>query len=126
MYHVNVNSKGGYLFDVDAKGYHFNVDLGGKGVTPPDALLAALGSCVGVYLRKYAEGTKLDITEFNVDVSAEFSKEPPIGFRKIAVSVDLKGVKLDDRRLKAITEFIKNCPVHNTLKLDPDVELTIV
>ena len=126
MYKVSVNSKGGYTFDVDAKGYHFTVDLDGKGVTPPDTLLAALGSCVGVYIRKYADGTKLDIKDFSVDVSAEFSKTPPIGFQKIDISVDLKGAKLDDRRKKALSEFIKNCPVHNTLKANPEVYLVLI
>ena len=125
MYRVDITNAGDYSFKVKAKDYEFLVDTKGKGITPPDTLLAGLGTCVGVYLRKYAEGAKLALPEFNVSVEADMSKEPPVCFRKINVSVDLKGAKIDERRLQAILEFMKNCPVHNTLKNNPEVELKI-
>ncbi|MBU1090571.1 MAG: OsmC family protein [Candidatus Omnitrophica bacterium] len=56
MYHVDIVNTGEYAFKVKAKDYEFVMDPRGKGVTPPDALLASLGTCIGVYLRKYAEG----------------------------------------------------------------------
>ncbi|MFH1753967.1 MAG: hypothetical protein ABH875_07265 [Candidatus Omnitrophota bacterium] len=40
-------------------------------------------------------------------------------------SIDLKGSQLDDRRKKAFMEFIENCPVHNTLKANPDISFRI-
>lgn len=127
MYHVDIANDGGYEFKVKSSQYEFNVDMkGAQGVTPPDALLASLGSCMGVYIRKYIEGAKLSITDFNISVDAEFSKDPPVCFKKINVSVDLKGAKLDERRLKAMVEFIKNCPVHNTLKNNPEIEITLI
>ncbi|TRZ93761.1 OsmC family peroxiredoxin [bacterium] len=61
-----------------------------------------------------------------MDVTADLSKETPICFRNIAVSIDLKGTKLDTRRIQAMLEFIKNCPVHNTLKNNPEVEIKII
>ena len=125
MYHVDITNAGDYSFKVKSKDYEFIVDIKGKGVTPPDALLASLGTCVGVYLRKYAEGLKLTLPEFSISVDADFSKEVPICFRKINVNVDLKGMQLDDRRLKALHEFIKNCPVHKTIKNNPEVEIKI-
>ncbi|MCX5702974.1 MAG: OsmC family protein [Candidatus Omnitrophica bacterium] len=125
MYHVDIVNAGEYSFKVKSKDYEFLVDTKGKGITPPDTLLASLGACVGVYLRKYAEGVKLMLPEFSISVDADFSKEAPICFRKINVSVDLKGMQLDDRRLKAMHEFVKNCPVHNTIKNNPEVEIKI-
>lgn len=125
MYHVDITNTGDYSFKVKSKDYEFIVDIKGKGITPSDTLLASLGTCVGVYLRKYAEGAKLLLPEFSISVDAEFSKEAPIYFRKINVNVDLKGVRLDDRRLKAVQEFVKNCPVHNTIKNNPEVEIKI-
>ncbi|MDP2906238.1 MAG: OsmC family protein [Candidatus Omnitrophota bacterium] len=126
MYRVNVTNAGDYSFKVKAREYEFLADMEGKrGITPPDTLLAGLGTCVGVYLRKYAEGAKLSLPEFSVSVEAEFSKEAPVCFRKINVNVDLKGAKIDERRLPAILEFIKNCPVHNTLKNSPEVEFKL-
>jgi len=125
MYHVDIANKGDYLFNVKSKEYEFIVDIKGKGITPPDTLLASLGTCIGVYLRKYAEGVKLDIPEFIIKVDAEFSLEKPVCFKKINVSIDLKGASLDERRLKSLYEFIKNCPVHKTLESNPDVEIKI-
>ena len=125
MYRVDITNMGDYSFKVKSKDYEFLVDTKGKGVTPPDALLASLGTCVGVYVRKYAEGAKLTLPEFNISVDADFSKETPVCFRKINVNVDLKGTQLDDRRIKTLHEFIKNCPVHNTIKNNPEVEIKI-
>jgi putative redox protein len=126
MYSVNITNAGDYSFKVKARDYEFLADMKGeKGITPPDTLLAGLGTCVGVYLRKYAEGAKLALPEFSVSVEADFSKEPPVCFRKINVSVDLKGAKIDEHRLQAMLAFLKNCPVHNTLKNNPEVEFKI-
>lgn len=117
MYSVDIINTGGYSFRAKSGGYEFFIDSAkGKGVTPPAALLASLGSCIGVYMRKYAEGARLDLGGFDIKVEAEFSKEPPIRFMDINISIDLKGVKMDERRKAALIEFIKNCPVHNTLK----------
>lgn len=125
MYHVDIANTGDYAFNVKSEDYEFVVDTKGKGVTPPDVLLASIGTCIGVYLRKYAQGTKLSLPEFNIKVEADFSKDPPVCFRKINVSVDLKGVQLDERRRQAVLEFVKNCPVHNTIKNNPEVEIKI-
>lgn len=126
MYSVVINNTEGYVFAVKSRDYGFNVDIKGVlGATPPDVLLASLGTCIGVYLRKYSEGSKLALKEFSISVGADFSKDPPVCFRKINVYVDLKGIKLDERRIKAMLEFIKNCPVHNTLKNNPEVEIKI-
>jgi uncharacterized OsmC-like protein len=99
------------------------VSTQGKGVTPPDALLASLGTCIGVFLRKYIEGTRLDLKEFTISVDADLTKEAPICFKKINVRIDLKGATVDEKRLKGMMQFIKNCPVHNTLESHPEVDV---
>lgn len=125
MYHVDITSSQGESFKVRSKDYEFIADIKGAGITPPDILLAGLGTCIGVYIRKYAQGAKLALGEFVISVYADFSQEAPVCFRKINVNIDLKGMELDERRAKAMLEFIKNCPVHNTLKSDPEVEIKI-
>ena len=124
MYSVEVTNKGTSCFNVKSKDYEFVIDTNGKGITPPDTLLASLGSCVGVYIRKYAEGAKLALGKFSVKVEADFAPEKPICFKDIRVKIDLGGLKLDEKRLGALLTFIKNCPVHNTLKGDPSIEVT--
>lgn len=125
MYQVEVAHIKDYAFKVKSKDYEFTVDTKGKGIAPPDTFLASLGSCIGVYIRKYAEGAKIDLQDFSINVEAEFPKEPPFCFKQINVSLDLKDIKLDERRQAALLEFIKNCPIHNTLKNNPQINLKI-
>jgi putative redox protein len=126
MYHIDIVNTGDTLFKVRSKDYEFVVDTKGKGITPPDTLLASLGTCIGVYIRKYMEGARLEIKEFIISVEAEFSQEAPVCFKEIKVAVDLKGTKLEEGRKKALAEFIKNCPVHNTLKINPHIEVQLL
>ena len=125
MYRVEITNTGDSVFKVSSKDYSFAVDTEGSGVTPPDALLASIGSCLGVYIRKYAEGSRLSLHEFSIAVEGDFSREQPVCFRQIRVRIDLKGVALDEHRKQALLAFIRNCPVHNTLKAAPEVEITL-
>ena len=126
MYHVDVTNTGDSKFKVRSASGEFTVDTKGGGMTPPDTLLASVGSCIGVYIRKYCEGSKLPVAGFSIAVDADFTKEPPFRFKDIKVSIELKGATVDDRRKKAMLEFIKNCPVHNTLKGVPDFTIDII
>lgn len=125
MYRVEIANQGGSLFKVKSKDYEFTIDTKGKGITPPDTLLASLGSCIGVYIRKFMEGMRLSLKEFTVTVEAELSKEPPICFKEINLAIDLKDSPLDEERKEALLRFIKNCPIHNTLKVNPVVTIAI-
>ncbi|MCM8797416.1 MAG: OsmC family protein [Candidatus Omnitrophica bacterium] len=126
MYKAEVEHRNDVIFDVKLGNSQLTIDAKGKeGVTPLDILLASLASCAGVYIRKYAEGVRLDFGGFLVTAEAELSKESPFSFKSIQLSVDLKGVRFDERRKKALQEFIKNCPVHNTLKGNPEIAIAI-
>lgn len=125
MYKVDITAAGDYKFNVRSKDAEFIVDTKGGGMTPPDTLLASLGSCVGVYMRKYADGARLDLGNFSVSVEGDLGREAPYYFRQIKVSVDLKGAAIDEKRKAALLAFIKNCPIHNTLKNNPAIGITI-
>jgi putative redox protein len=125
MYKVDVAAKEGYRFNARSKDAEIIIDAKGQAMTPPDTLLASLGSCAGVYIRKYADGAKLALGEFTISVEGDLGKETPYYFRQIKVSVDLKGAALDEKRKAALLSFIKNCPVHNTLKNNPTVDIAI-
>jgi len=126
MYKVDVSCMAGNTFSVSSGTAKMTIDIAEKdNLGPLPALLAALGSCIGVYLRRYADNLKLPIGEFSVSVEAELIKEPPTGFRKISVSVDLKGAQLDEQKMAGLARFIKNCPVHNTLHGNPEIDFKI-
>ncbi len=125
MYRVEIRNHGSSKFMVKTKDYEFTIDTKGEGSTPPDTLLASLGSCIGVYLRKYAEGSKIVLPEFTVTVESDLSQESPVSFKLINVSIDLKEANIDDRRKKALLSFIENCPIHNTLKHNPEIKIRL-
>jgi len=126
MYCVEISGRDGYVFDVKTRDSAFTIAAKEGNVRPSEALLASIASCIGVYIRKYAEGAKLEIGEFTVTIKSEFGKERPIYFRHIDISVDLKGFRLDERRREAFLRFIKNCPVHATLKSNPEIKIDLV
>lgn len=126
MYRVDVTHQKDFSFTAKSADGEFAIDIKGAGMTPPDTLLASLAGCVGVYIRKYAEGAKLPLEHFVVSAEAQLSKEPPVRFSSIKVSVDLKGAQLDERRRYALMEFIRNCPVHHTITGSPDVDIALL
>ena len=125
MYKVEIIHNQDMAFTAKAGESEFLIDAQGKGLTPLDALLAGLGSCIGVYIRKYAQGSKLELKNFKINVSAELSSQSPFAFKLINVEINLKDCLLDERRQKALLEFIKNCPAHNTLKGNPVMEFEL-
>ncbi len=126
MYKVEVSHIKDFAFKAKSNDSEFIIDVDDRGISPPAALLASLGSCIGVYLRKYAEGSKLAINGFVINISAELTKETPHCFKLINVEIDLKGLQLDQRRRDSLLAFIKNCPVHNTLKAGPQLQMRII
>lgn len=125
MYKVEVCADNEFSYKIKSKDYEFCIDGKGKCITPPDTLLASLGSCIAVYMHKYAQGSGVNLGNFRIVLDAEFTKEAPVCFNTINVLIDLKGISLDERRKNALLGFIKNCPVHNTLKADPTIEIKI-
>ncbi len=126
MYSVEVSNSGDSIFRVSAEGHEFPIDTKGQAISPPAVLLASLASCLGVYIRKYCSGSGLELPGFTVKAEAEFSDQAPVCFREIRIRVDLKGAQIDSRRRDALLSFIKNCPVHNTLKASPHVEVDLI
>ena len=125
MYHVDVSCKEGSVFNVTSGAAKMTVDLTEKNFGPLPTLLAALGSCVGVFLRRYAEDMKLPIKEFSVSVDAELVKAPQMIFKEISVSIDLKGAQIDEAKKEGLIRFVQHCPVGNTLRGTPAVNVKL-
>jgi uncharacterized OsmC-like protein len=125
MYKVQISHNQDLAFTAKVGTSELVIDAQGQGWTPLDTLLAGLGSCIGVYIRKYALGSKLDLKNFEINVSAQLSSQSPFSFKQIDVQIDLKDSGLDQRRQSALLEFIKHCPAHNTLKGNPAIEFKL-
>ncbi|MBI5554980.1 MAG: OsmC family protein [Elusimicrobia bacterium] len=125
MYQAEVFCAKDMLFKVKANGFEINIDGRGGVISPLDILLAALGACAGVYIRKFAESTKLSLDNFIVRAEAELTDNAPYQFDQIKIDIDLQGVSLDESKRESLLRFVRNCPVHQTLKANPEMLISI-
>jgi putative redox protein len=117
MSDVTVRWAGGaYAQDVDIAGHHLRVDeakeKGGddSGPRPHDLLLAALGSCVAMTLKVYAERKGWPLRNARVALSGSTT---PGGYL-ITKQLTFEG-ELDAEQRQRLTEIADKCPVHKTL-----------
>jgi uncharacterized OsmC-like protein len=92
------------------------------GVTPPELLLASLGSCAGHYAAEYLRARSLPLTGLQVHVFAEKGTRPArvASFR---IDVDVPG--LDETHRQGLLRAVKACLIHNTLTMVPAIEVEI-
>jgi uncharacterized OsmC-like protein len=122
MYTATLENKGDSKYFVTSKEYKFIIDTEGNGISPLDTLVASLGACVGVYIRYYAAKNTLPFKEFTIKVDAE-PVDKPVRLAKINVTVIPKDGTLDEATKEKLLKFVKNCPVHNTLKNNPEIDI---
>lgn len=126
---VTVEHLGSVQFEVKARQHTIvsdqPADNGGfdEGMTPPELLLASLGSCVGFYAAQYLRKFKLATEGTRVRVSAAKLKEPArLGDFTIELDVP---VELTEEHQMGIERSVKHCLIHNTLLNPPKIELEI-
>ncbi len=101
------------------------VENGGfdEGMTPPELLLASLGSCAAYYAAQYLRKQRLAKEGVRVRVTADKIKDPPrLDNFRIAVEVPLV---LNDEQRKGLEESVHHCLIHNTLLHPSRIELAI-
>jgi uncharacterized OsmC-like protein len=125
---VTVDYEGGAKFAVTSGTHSLVCDQpasnGGadEGMTPPELLLASLGTCAGYYAVQYLKTRNLT-AGVKVEVSAEKAQGPArLGSFRIGVSVDRE---LDERHLQGISRAVNGCVVHNTLTHSPEIEVSV-
>ena len=94
-----------------------------EGMTPPELLLASLGSCAAYYVVDYLKRNKLPQQGTSVRVTAEKAKAP---FRldNFKVEVEVQG-ELDDSHLRGVEEAVHRCLIHKTLLHPPQIAVEI-
>ena len=94
-----------------------------EGMTPPELLLASLGSCAAFYAVAYLKKFKLSEKGVKVRVTAEKLKDPPrLGEFRIFVDAP---VALDAKHTEGMTRSVHQCLIHNTLLNPPSIAIEI-
>ncbi len=126
---VSVRQTGGVQFAIQARSHTIvsdqPVENGGQnaGMTPPEFLLASLGSCAGYYAAEYLRTRNLAQDGVEVFVTAEKLKAPA---RLGNFSVRVKSpVPLNEEQQEAMMRSVHHCLVHNTLINPPEIALEL-
>jgi|SRR5215469_11796662 len=126
---VIVEHLGGVQFEIKARQHRIACDQpienGGfdEGMTPPELLLASLGSCAGFYAAQYLRKHQLATEGTTIRVSAEKAQNPA-RLNNFRIQVEIpSGIGVEHRA--ELNEAVRHCLIHNTLLNPPSISLEI-
>jgi uncharacterized OsmC-like protein len=100
-------------------------DNGGSdsGMTPPELLLASLGSCAAFYAAQYLKTRNLADSGVQVTVTAVKLKQPArVGNFRVHVFCP---VSLTPEQTDGLMRSVHHCLVHNTLMTPPEIAIDL-
>lgn len=126
---VTIGHLGAVQFEIRARHHTIVCDQpeanGGfdEGMTPPELMLASLGSCAGYYAAQYlrkkglaSEGTRVRVTADKVAAPARLEN------LKIEISLP---VLVGAEHRKGVEASVHHCLIHNTLLHPPQIAIDI-
>ena len=94
-----------------------------SGMTPPELLLASLGSCAAFYAAQYLKTRNLAESGVEVSVTAEKLKSPArLGNFQIHVACP---VSLTEEQTEGLMRSVHHCLIHNTLLSPPEIAIEL-
>ena len=94
-----------------------------EGMTPPELLLASLGSCAAFYAAQYLKKHNLAARGTRVQVFAEKVKDPTrLDNFRIEVEVP---IDLDEKQRAGLDAAVHHCLIHMTLLHPPTMTIAI-
>ena len=93
------------------------------GMTPPELLLASLGSCAAFYAVQYLKTRNLAESGVAVSVTAEKLKQPArLGNFRIHV---VYPVPLTEEQTEGLMRSVHHCLIHNTLLSPSEIKIEL-
>lgn len=127
---VLVDHLGEVQFEVKARSHTVvcdqPIDKGGfdEGMTPPEFLLASLGTCAGYYAVQYLKSHGLPVEGVRVRASAGKAKSPA---RLVDFRIDIECTNpLDPQHREGVLRAVHACMIHNTLLNPPRIDVDVV
>jgi uncharacterized OsmC-like protein len=95
-----------------------------SGMTPPELMLASLGSCAAFYAAEFLRTRNLAQSGVEVRVTAEKLKFPArLGNFRIHVSCP---VALTEEQREGLMRSVHHCLIHNTLLTPPAIVIDLI
>ncbi len=127
---LSVTRKEGTAFEIRVRGHAVRVDMaekdGGRGTgpSPVEILAGSLGACIAMMVQRYCDAHGYRDGDVGVNLTMELADSPK---RVSAFTVDLQIPKdVPEDRKEAVRRVAELCPVHETLKHLPRLDLEIV
>jgi len=126
---VTVEHLGALQFEIKARQHAIVSDQppenGGhdEGMTPPELLLASLGSCAGFYAAQYLRKFKLASEGTRVRVTADKLKDPA-RIDNFRIEIEVSAV-LSEKHRAGVENSVHHCLIHNTLLHSPSIVVEI-
>ncbi len=126
---IKVSHLGQVKFNIQSRSHSIlcdqPLDNGGEdsAMTPPELMLASLGSCAAYYAVQYLKTRNLADDGLEVSVTADKLKAPArLGNFKIQVRYS---AALDERHTEGLMRSVEHCLIHNTLLTPPNIEIVL-
>ena len=126
---IKVTQIEGVKFDIQARSHRIACDQpaenGGTdcGMTPPEFLLASLGSCAAFYAAEYLRTRNLAKSGLEASVTAEKLLQPArLGNFRVLVT---SPVALTAEQSEGMMRSVHHCLIHNTLLSLPEIKIEI-
>lgn len=118
---------GDVRFEAEARGHKVICDQPAEnhgtdqGMTPPEFLLASLGTCAGYYAAEYLRTRGLPAAGLEIRVEAAKAAQPA---RLGSFRIELTLPAMEQRHKEGVMRAVRACLVHNTLLHAPSIEIS--
>lgn len=127
---VTIEHLGAVQFEIRARQHTIACDQppesGGfdEGMTPPELLLASLGSCAAFYAAQYLRKFKLSTEGTCVRVTADKVKDTVTRIDNFRIEIETS-VELSEQHRAGVERAVHHCLIHNTLLHPPKIEIAL-
>jgi|SRR5947209_4489802 len=125
---VTIRHLGDVKFEAAARGHRVVCDQPAEnhgtdeGMTPPELLLASLGTCAGYYAAQYLKTRGLSARGLEIKVHAEKALRPA---RLAAFQIEVLAPEVPAEHEAALLRAVDTCLIRNTLLNAPAVETVV-
>ena len=127
---ISISRKEGKAFELRVRGHALTIDMskeeGGadEGMNPVELLAGSLGACIAIMTQTYCDSHGYTDGEVSASLTIEIADEPKrVG--TVVIDLELPNDFPEDKK-SVVKRIAALCPVHETLKQMPTVDLDIV
>jgi uncharacterized OsmC-like protein len=130
MPNLSVTHQTADRFELQVRGHRLLCDQpladGGddQGPTPTELFVGSLAACVAFHARRFLARHHLEANGLRVEAAFTLSTDPPARVDTVTLRLLLPR-PLEPNRRRALLAVVDHCTVHNSLRIPPEVRITL-